>query len=77
VADAGTGKFDFGWGGAAGAFLAIDTVNDITLYYAQHVVLSPVQPLRGKIYTIALEEITGKSVQEIAADYAAMSKLTY
>lgn len=77
VADAGTGKFDFGWGGAAGAFLAIDPVNDITLYYAQHVVLSPVVPLRSKLYTLTLEEITGKTIQEIATDYAAMSKLTY
>ncbi len=27
---------DFGWGGAAGAYLVIDRVNNITLYYAQH-----------------------------------------
>ena len=28
--------YDFGWGGAAGAYLAVDRVNDFTLFYAQH-----------------------------------------
>jgi len=27
---------DFGWDGAAGAYLAIDRINNLTLYYAQH-----------------------------------------
>lgn len=77
VADEGSGRFDFGWGGAAGAYLAVDPVNDITLYYAQHVVLSPVVPLRAKIYNLVLEEITGKSVGELAANGADLSKLPY
>ncbi len=34
-------RTDYGWGGAAGAFAAIDEVNDITLYYSQHVCSSP------------------------------------
>lgn len=33
-------RTDFGWGGAAGAFAAIDFKNDITLYYSQHVLTS-------------------------------------
>ena len=52
-----TGKHDFGWGGAAGAYLAIDKVNNITLFYAQHVTLSPNTALRGKIYEAVLEDL--------------------
>ncbi len=39
-------RTDYGWGGAAGAFAAIDEVNDITLYYSQHVLSSPFAPTR-------------------------------
>ena len=38
-------RTDFGWGGAAGAFLAIDKEKGISLYYAQHV-LNSVKNLR-------------------------------
>ncbi len=41
---------EFGWGGAAGAFASVDPVNNITIYYAQQVLASPVQPLRRWIY---------------------------
>ncbi len=34
-------KTDFGWGGAAGAFLAVDRKNEITLFYAQQVRNTP------------------------------------
>ena len=34
-------RTDFGWGGAAGAFCAIDMKNEITIFYAQHVLKSP------------------------------------
>lgn len=46
---AGYPRTDFGWGGAAGAFAAIDPVNDISLYYSQHVLLSPNANLRKDI----------------------------
>ena len=43
----GDGKrTDYGWGGAAGAFAAIDPKNDITLYYSQHVLTSPFARIR-------------------------------
>ena len=43
----GDGKrSDYGWGGAAGAFAAIDPQNDITLYYSQHVLTSPFARIR-------------------------------
>ena len=40
---------DFGWGGAAGAWLAIDCVNDYTAYYAQHVLNSPNAAMRNDL----------------------------
>ena len=39
-------RTDYGWGGAAGAFAAVDDVNGITLYYSQHVLASPLAPVR-------------------------------
>ena len=40
------GRTDFGWGGAAGAFLAIDPDKKLSVYYAQHVLASPNGALR-------------------------------
>ena len=42
-------SFDYGWGGAAGAFLMVDPTNGITAYYAQHVLSSPNGPLRDTL----------------------------
>jgi len=53
---------DFGWGGAAGAHLSVDRHNGISLYYAQHMLLSPNQPIRSQIYTNVLEDLFGVSV---------------
>lgn len=39
-------RTDYGWGGAAGAFASVDDVNGITLYYSQHVIASPLAPVR-------------------------------
>jgi CubicO group peptidase (beta-lactamase class C family) len=43
---AGGKRTDYGWGGAAGAFAAIDEKNGITLYYSQHVLTSPFAKIR-------------------------------
>ncbi len=48
---------DFGWGGAAGAYLIIDMKNEITVFYAQHVLNSPVQDLRKQLTPVILEAI--------------------
>jgi CubicO group peptidase (beta-lactamase class C family) len=63
---------DYGWGGAAGAFLAIDEVNNISLFYAQHLLSSPNQALRGQLYTTLLEDL-GISAAHTVTD----GKLTY
>lgn len=48
---------DFGWGGAAGAFLAIDTENAISMYFGIHLKSSPVQGLRGMLYRFVRAEL--------------------
>lgn len=50
---------DFGWGGAAGAYLAIDPEYDLTVFYVQHVLMSPNAPLRSKILPTIKECLTG------------------
>ena len=44
---AGRGRTDFGWGGAAGAFLAIEPTMEISVYHAQHI-LNPQNRLERK-----------------------------
>ena len=41
---------DFGWGGAACAYLAIDMKNGISVYFSAHQLSSPAQGLRSMIY---------------------------
>ena len=48
---------DFGWGGAAGATLHIDIPMGISLYYSQHLLLSPNQSIRTRIYTAVLRDL--------------------
>ncbi len=53
------GPTDFGWGGAAGAFAAIDRVHGYTAFYVQHILTSRVQPRRGAIAGIVRRAIGG------------------
>ena len=52
-------RVDFGWGGAAGAHLAIDIPNGISLYYSQHQVLSPTHNIRNRTYLAILDDLFG------------------
>lgn len=56
----GSDNTDFGWGGAAGAYLAIDPENHLSFFYAQHVLASPVQGLRPELYQCAKTGALGK-----------------
>lgn len=47
---------DFGWGGAAGAYLLIDIKNEITAFYAQHVLDSPVADFHQELPAIIIQE---------------------
>jgi CubicO group peptidase (beta-lactamase class C family) len=48
---------DFGWGGAAGAFLAIDVHNAVSIYFGAHLLSSPAQGLRSTIYRFVRAEL--------------------
>ena len=43
---------DFGWGGAAGALAVVDIENEISAFYVQHVLNSPVQIIRNQLTSI-------------------------
>ena len=52
---------DFGWGGAAGAYLAVDTQNAISVYFATHLLSSPAQGLRSMLYRFVRAELIDNS----------------
>ena len=71
---------DFGWGGAAGAYLAIDIENAISIYFATHLLSSPVQGIRSMLYRFVRAELIDNS--EIEGVYEELKdlhdyKLTY
>jgi len=52
---AGSPATDYGWGGAAGAYLAVDPTYEFTFFYVQHAIACPVNrsaELTGKIREI-------------------------
>jgi len=48
---------DFGWSGAAGAYLAVDIPRGISMVYVQHVAAPPNGPLRSVLYQTLAEEV--------------------
>ena len=56
----GSDVSDFGWGGAAGCYLVIDRKNEITAFYAQHVLASPVQARRKEVRGVVIKAICGE-----------------
>lgn len=48
---------DYGWMGAGGAFVAILPQDEITIFYVQHVLTSPVRPFRPQIRECILKDI--------------------
>lgn len=48
---------DFGWGGAAGAFLAVDTELEISVYVGMHQRRSPAQGVRSEFFRLAKAEL--------------------
>ena len=50
-------KPDFGWGGAAGAFLAVLPEAEATLFYAQHVRKTPNRELRIELPLAVVEDL--------------------
>ncbi|MBR4296005.1 MAG: beta-lactamase family protein [Clostridia bacterium] len=71
---------DFGWGGAACSFLAVDTQNNISLFFGTHLLSSPVQGLRSKIYRFVRAEILDNNeFEELQEELKALGNynLTY
>ena len=52
---------DFGWGGAAGAYLSIDVQNEISIYFSSHILSSPAQGLRMMLYRVVRAELFDNS----------------
>ena len=48
-------RTDFGWGGAAGAWLAVDWPHDYTAFYTQHVLYSPNSGLRDGLHNLIVD----------------------
>ncbi len=51
---------DFGWGGAGGAYLAVDIPNGLSVFLCQHMRGVPIQ--KKLVYTLAFEELQNTSV---------------
>ncbi len=51
---------DFGWGGAAGGYLAIDMESGISLYFGAHQLSSPAQGIRTEVFDVAKAELMEK-----------------
>ena len=48
---------DYGWGGMAGALMSVDPVNELSMFYAQHVLFADNNVQRYEIYPLILEEL--------------------
>ena len=55
---------DFGWGGAAGAYFAVDLEKGLSIYFATHLHFSPVQGVRSLIYRFVCAELAGEEKLE-------------
>ncbi len=55
----GCDTHDYGWGGAAGAFLAVIPDAEATIFHAQHVLASPNQTMRPSLVTALLHDLQG------------------
>ncbi|MBQ9366448.1 MAG: beta-lactamase family protein [Victivallales bacterium] len=51
------GTFDYGWGGLAGAFLAVIPAFEATIYHVQHVLFSPSRKLRRKLVNAFIQDL--------------------
>ena len=71
---------DFGWGGAAGSYLAIDVQNAISIYFAKHLLSAPTQGLRTMLYRfVRAELIDNREYESLYKDLKDLHdyKLTY
>lgn len=56
---------DFGWGGAANAYFAVDPGNEISVYLGAHMLSSPTQGIRNMIFRYVYAELFDNSGFEV------------
>lgn len=54
---------EFGWTGAGGAYASVDPVNNITIFYVQHVLRSPNRELRQWLYNTVRADLQGRQIE--------------
>lgn len=68
---------DFGWGGAAGAFLAMDVEKRLSIYFGTHLLSSPVQGIRSYLYRFVMAELYApENLKKIGEELKAMHNYT-
>ncbi|MBR4863294.1 MAG: beta-lactamase family protein [Oscillospiraceae bacterium] len=75
--DPDNGIYDFGWSGAAGAYLAIDPYRDVTVYYSMHVMSSPVHSKRRRVIATVMEDLFSEKSGLDASLDAQLNALPY
>ena len=68
---------EFGWGGAAGALCYVDKERGVSVYYSQHVLLSPNINLRKWIYFVIRADMEGRQIQIPGFDLPNDPQITY
>lgn len=68
------GITDIGWGGAAGAGLWVDRTLGLTVYYAQHVLNSPIVKRRNELIFLIKEDLGIGETVEVAKEDTATEK---
>ena len=68
---------EFGWGGAAGAYASVDPVNNVTFYYAQHVLHAPNRHLRPWLYHTVRADLLGEKIEVPIDQVDVTPSLTY
>ncbi len=70
-------RTEFGWGGAAGSYASVDPVNNMTLFYAQHVLGSPNRTMREWIYRAARADLLGETIHIPGEEEPYDASITY
>ena len=71
-------KGEFGWGGAASAFLSLDLEEDLTVYFGCHLLSSPANGLRIFIPRFIKAELLGtEDFEQIKKEIAAVTDYNY
>ena len=70
-------RTEFGWGGAAGAYASVDPENNMTIFYAQHVLGSPNRTLRPWLYRAARADLRGEKIHIPGEEEPYDASITY